>query len=117
MTAFGVWDRLNPIAPGLTGPTWFADGVAPRIFPWLVLYPSCDTGPLFTRKGQHALNTRSAIERSAQRSAIDIFASRPHACIGRDSLRKHALRVVAAVGFEYQSPDGMAKFPSVFLGI
>ena len=85
--------------------------------PWLVLYPSCDTGPLFTRKGRHALNTRSAIERSAQRSAIDTFPSCPHACIGRDSLRKHALRVVTAVGFEYQSPDGMAEFPSVFLGI
>src|ERR1700676_3093804 len=81
-TALRLWGRLNPTAPKSLDPTrsptvWLM-GRAPRGI-LIGVVSSCDTGPLFMRKGHHALNTRSSTERSAQCPSIDVVSPGPHA--------------------------------------
>jgi hypothetical protein len=69
MTVVRLWDRLNPTAPQLAGLSWFPSALGIASILLVGVVSSSDTGPLFTRKGQHALDTRSATKRSAQRAA------------------------------------------------
>jgi hypothetical protein len=69
MTVPRLWDRLNPTAPEtkwlalVAGSLVDARGIAAHLL--ISVGSSCATGPLFMRKGRHALTVRSATERPA----------------------------------------------------